>query len=175
MKQVIINVGISGSGKSTFTEEFLNNNHNYLRISRDDIRRVLVKDLTNYYKREDLFKIEEMVTSIEEQIFWAIINSDKIPIIDNTNLTEKYIRRWISLIETANLLTEKAERIEVRFKLFSCNLETAQNRVAARDFELNEEKSYCERDEVQYIKKQYTQYQIIEQFLLTNHQNQILC
>jgi len=172
---IIVNVGISGSGKSTFTAELLGKDNRYLRINRDDIRRVLVKDLTGYYQRKDLFKIEELVTGIEDFIFWGIINRGKIPVIDNTNLTETYIKRWITLTETANLIRDEQDKLEIKFKIHDCNLATAQNRVAARDFGLNKKENYCEREEVQYIKKQYAQYQTVKQFLLNNFQNQILC
>ena len=107
---IIVNVGISGSGKSTFTAELLGKDNRYLRINRDDIRRVLVKDLTGYYQRKDLFKIEELVTGIEDFIFWGIINRGKIPVIDNTNLTETYIKRWITLTETANLIRDEQDK-----------------------------------------------------------------
>ena len=37
--KILFLVGISGSGKSTFAEEFLAKNQDYLRINRDDIRK----------------------------------------------------------------------------------------------------------------------------------------
>lgn len=175
IRDIIINVGISGSGKSKFTTELIKENSQYLRINRDDIRKTLIGDLSSYYQRKDLFKIEELVTGIEDFVFWGIINQDKIPVIDNTNLTETYIKRWIALIDTANLVRDEEDKLSIKFKIHDCNLATAQNRVAARDFGLNKKESYCDKDEVQYIKKQYTQYQTVKQFLLNNFQNQVIC
>ena len=64
--EVIINVGISGAGKSTWTTQFIKENPNYLRINRDDIRKTLVGDLNGYYERKDLNRIETSINFIEE-------------------------------------------------------------------------------------------------------------
>lgn len=45
MNNVIITVGISGSGKSTWSTNFIKENPKYLRLNRDDIRKTLVGDL----------------------------------------------------------------------------------------------------------------------------------
>lgn len=51
MKKLIILVGISGSGKSTWATEYIQKNPDTLRINRDDIRKSLVGTLKNYYPR----------------------------------------------------------------------------------------------------------------------------
>lgn len=156
---LIICVGISGSGKSTWVGDFLKANHNYLRINRDDIRRVLNKDLVDYYNRKDIAHIEEIVTSIERNMFFCMTNSDKSIILDNTNLNKKTIEYW--------LLLASHKSYKVSFKLFDCDVDTSKSRVMKRD-------SYDSLDKVNYIHRQYKQYNEIKKWILENYKNNII-
>ncbi len=40
--KIIITRGIPGSGKTTWAKNFVKNNPNYIRISRDDLRSILI-------------------------------------------------------------------------------------------------------------------------------------
>jgi len=158
MKDLIVNVGISGSGKSYWTTTFIKENPNYLRINRDTIRLTLVGNLDSYYQRKDLNYIEKDVTRLEDEFYKHLSLSGFSIIIDNTNLTEKYINRWINL---SNCLKLDA-RINLKFKLFDISLEEAERRVAKR------EKMQTFED-LGYINKQFEQYKQIKKFIETNY------
>lgn len=116
-KEILILVGISGSGKTSFSKEFLKNNNNYLRISRDDIRKTLVGDLDGYYQRKDLIFIEGIVSNLEESIFELSFFRERSIIIDNTNLKQSYINNWLDYNEKS---------YNFKFKLFDISLEEAK-------------------------------------------------
>ena len=159
MNKLIILVGISGSGKSTFATNYIRENPNTLRINRDDIRKTLVGSLDGYYQRKDFNLIEFTINTIENGIFSEIAHNKSNIIIDNTNLKQSYINRWISLSEVY--------KYSVQFKLFDISLEEAQIRVAHR------EKMHSFED-LGYIDKQFEQYKQIKKYLETNHKNQII-
>lgn len=183
-KEVIITVGVSGSGKSSWSTQFIKDNPNYLRINRDSIRQTLVGDLDGYYQRQDLNKLELIVNDIESKLFISMLNSSKIPIIDNTNLKLEYVSKWINGVTAWN--SESSEFhdypliLDFKFKLFDIFLEDAKNRVLNRDFEGIEYSSkgdlYLESclEKVTYIEKQYLQYQEIKKYLETNYKDKII-
>ena len=145
-KKLIICVGISGSGKSSYTRNLLRSDSSFIRINRDDLRLTLVGNLTNYYKRKDIHKLESIVTELEENIFISAKNIGKNIIIDNTNLNEKAIIRWL------NLALKYGYNIE--FKFFESSIFKSKLRVFWRDFNFNN---------LSYIEKQFKQYQTIKQ------------
>lgn len=154
-KEILILIGISGSGKTTYAKELCSSNPSFLRINRDDIRKVLVGDLHGYYQRLDLNKIEEQVTILETKIFLSITALDKNVVIDNTNLSEKYINRWRELASDFGM--------EVKLQFFDMELTEAQQRVYKRDFM---GLSYLNKLEVtKYIDKQFQQYQALKNLL----------
>ena len=157
-KNLIICVGIPGSGKSTWTRDFLQHNSQYLRINRDDIRRTLNKDLVEYYSRKDVFVIEKIVSDIEQSIASSIFNYKKSIIIDNTNLKLKTIQQWIDIAYDFGY--------KVSFKLFDCDLELAKSRVINRD-------EYNALNKVAYIEKQYKQYIEVKKYILEHHKEEI--
>lgn len=167
MNKLIICVGISGSGKSTWATNFIKNNYNYVRINRDDIRKVLVGDLEGYYNRKDLSNIETKITNIETLILFNMSGYNIV--IDNTNLTIKYINRWIDI---ANKY-----KFDINFKLFDCNdINTAKQRVIDRcNYPMSLDKDHtnvCKY--VDYIDKQYQQYSIIREYIYKSYSNDIL-
>lgn len=64
MQQVIINVGVSGAGKTTWSTQYMKKNIGNYRINRDSIRLQLVGTLDDYYQRKDLNYLEKLVTEI---------------------------------------------------------------------------------------------------------------
>lgn len=152
---IIINVGISGSGKTTWTRDFCITNLSFLRINRDDIRRVLVGgNLKLYYERRDLYKIEEMINDIEVEMFYDISKSNYNLIIDNTSLSIGYIRKWMELA--------KESHKEIKIKFYDCDLEEAKKRVKERD-----------GIDTTYIERQYRRYENIKKVLLTHYKEYI--
>lgn len=169
--KVIINVGISGSGKSTWTTNFMKN-HKYLRINRDDIRKVCVGDLKDYYKRSDLNIIETHIISIlEYDLFINYLEMKINIIIDNTNLKREYLKKWINLLEDHD--------IEYQFKLFDCDLNIAKERILLRDYShlmsidtgINHS---IKLPELEYIEKQYNQYLEIKKWIKDNYESKII-
>jgi len=173
MKEIIICIGISGSGKSTWTTNFIKENSNYLRINRDSIRLTLVGNLDGYYQRKDLNYIERDVTRLEDEFYKHLSLSGFNIIIDNTNLTEKYINRWINL---SNCLKLDA-RINLKFKLFDITLEEAKENVINREDyytpALTPHYKY-HQDKVEYIDKQFEQYKQIKKFIEENYKDKII-
>lgn len=169
MQQVIINVGISGSGKTTWSSDFIKNNENWLRINRDDIRKTLVGNLDGYYQRKDLNNIEELVSKLENNCFTRVINSQYNIIIDNTNLKKDFINRHINTLNFLNNsqlydLKEKYN-IDYKFKIFDVPVQRCIERVSKRDTFLTN---------IDYIYKQYQQFEQIKQYLETNYKNKII-
>ena len=168
---VIINIGISGSGKSTWTADFLKTNLDYLRINRDDLRKSMVGDLNGYYKRPDLNQLEKIINDIQFQSFMNYKDSHKNVIIDNTHLKEKYINVWLNTFKLIN------DNIDVYFKLFDCDLDLAKNRVLLRDYpELTSFDTgiYHHNSQTDYIEQQYKDYQIIKQLILDKYADKII-
>lgn len=169
---VIILVGISGSGKSTFATSFLRENQNYLRINRDDIRRTLVGDLRDYYARKNMFSTEMIVDAISKNILINGLLRKYSFVIDNTNLKLKYFQ---NIIENA-----KDRNYTIQFKLFDVDLKNAKNRVFFRDYSeyiFNYEDGntdFSDNSALKYIDKQYEDYQAIKQYILKNYESQII-
>jgi len=86
MKQnkLIILMGISGSGKSTWAREYVKNNPGTKVINQDAIRRELTGDVSNQTKNKKVIaeaKLRlEMCYDSEESVIW-----------DNTSLNIKYL------------------------------------------------------------------------------------
>jgi len=161
-KQVIINVGVSGSGKTTWSTDYIKKNPNTLRINRDDIRKTLVGDLTGYYKRKDLISIENLVTEIEQTLLEKTLYYDNNVIIDNTHLQVKYINKIVSTLDYIN------KTIEVKFKIFDeADSSVLKERVANRD-------DLDLVNDTTYIDKQIKQLNPIIQYIKENYPDQIL-
>lgn len=161
--KLVICVGISGSGKSTWVEEFLKFNPEYLRISRDDLRIALVKNMEGYYQRKDLNNIEHGVNWTIEMIIYYAKTINYNLIVDNTNLTFKYI----------DAILKQAKSKTYQFKLFDIDVETAKRRVIKRDF--GGSYTVQNREKLVYIDKQFEQYKQIKQLILTDYKDNIIC
>lgn len=96
--KAIVTVGIPASGKSTFAENIISNDPNYIELNRDNIRKELFKiaGWTEYVFSEEN---ERMVTTEQYDRIRAASNSNKNIIITDTNLKMKYIRSIVSLLE----------------------------------------------------------------------------
>ena len=98
MQTIEILIGVSGSGKSTYSKNKVKENSNLVRINRDDLRKTLfaVDQVdTEYYDRKDLRACEKLVSEVSEQIIYDSLNRGSDVIIDNTNLQMKYIQEII--------------------------------------------------------------------------------
>lgn len=82
MQKIIMLKGLPASGKSTWAKEKINENSNYIRINKDDIRESITGKWTP--------KKEKIVISIRNSLIKAGINLGKNVIIDDTNLNPKH-------------------------------------------------------------------------------------
>ena len=132
---VYILVGISASGKTTWTNNFLKDNPNSIIISRDILREKYYPN--NKIKRILPFQEEEKITSYEVKSVLKNFFLGKDIIIDDTNLRIKYLKEWIGIL---NCIKAKWE-----IKIFDIDLNIAIERDKNREFPIKEE----------VIKKQY--------------------
>ena len=176
MKQeVLIMVGISGSGKTTYTKQWLKTHPNYIRINRDDIRKVLVQNLDGYYQRKDLQELEAMVTSIETTIFNRAIIKGFSVVIDNTNLTKEYVFKWTDSIEVFK--DAKDKEIKLMFKILDVDPTICKTRVMYRDnFMENQTEDAIASfiDKVAYIDKQASQFKNVREYIKMYFQDKII-
>lgn len=165
MQQIIINVGVSGSGKTTWSINHMKLFPNTLRINRDDVRKVLIGDLKGYYKRSDLNSIENSVTSIETYSIVEVLRRDHDLILDNTHLKPSYIKEKLEMIEYWSKALKR--EMDIKFKLFKgIDVFTLKNRVHNRDG--------IPWQDLNYIDKQVESLKSIEKYLEENHKNQII-
>lgn len=129
--------GISGSGKSTYSAQFISTHKNWLRVNRDNIRHGISGTKSNLLTLD----LENRVSEIQhEQIRYLLLKGFNV-IIDNTNLKKSYI-------DEIKLKYSHLADIEIVF--FDCLLETAKARVAKRDSRPLEECAYIDRMYDQY-------------------------
>lgn len=93
-----ITIGCSNSGKSTYAhKQWQENPGGVVIVNRDKIRELLFsyteENVSEYYKRPDLNKLEKQVTKYEDTLINEALCEDKTVIIDATHLSEAYIKR----------------------------------------------------------------------------------
>ena len=109
MPKMLILSGIPASGKSTFAKQFVKENNGWIRINKDDIRRMFGE----YWlpKRESLVEAVEYAIAEDAAFYgWNII-------VDDTNLNPKYIKVWKELADEFEY--------EIEYKEFKVSLEQA--------------------------------------------------
>lgn len=125
--QVIITIGVSGSGKSTWASKFVKDNPGWVRVNRDDLRKVLVGNLDGYYQRKDLNTLEMIVTQYSQLLIINLLLRDFNVIIDNTHLKPAYIE------EIRAFILDKIP-VDFKFKIFPLKDSTIlKDRISARD------------------------------------------
>jgi predicted kinase len=131
-QEFIIARGIPGSGKSTWAEQWVQEDpFNRVRVNRDDIRFQLSKQLYGEGKwmvfdekgRPDK-DFENRVTNVEQQLVHRALKSGKSVVSDNTNLPPKTCKEWVKL---ANRY-----KVPVSTREFPVSREEAIRRDAAR-------------------------------------------
>lgn len=114
MQKVLILKGLPASGKSTFAKKYCEKNIDWVRVNRDDLRKMRGK----YW----IPKQERMITAIERACIYTALNYGKHVIIDATNLNHKRenkIRQWIKDWEREyESRTGESIRTDVEIKVF---------------------------------------------------------
>ena len=146
MQRIILTIGISGSGKTTWASKFCEMNDEYIRVNRDAIRMQITGSNSRLLDREK----ENLVTKIQDEQVRAALNDGYNVIIDNTNLNKKYIEEF---------KLKYGHIADIVFKQFDIHPERAKLLVSKRD---NTEK-------VDYIDRQYSQYRQLTKELAKNY------
>jgi predicted kinase len=146
MKKITITVGLSGSGKSTWAKAFCQENPNWLRINRDEIRKsMLAVSLNEYHEwdKDAKYRIEKLVTAQHNQLLVKALEGGWNVILDNTHLKLSYLNEY------RKLLTEHFESFEITYQVFETPLAQCllndQNRATSRKLE-NITKKYPVQD-----------------------------
>lgn len=100
---VIFLIGRSGSGKSTWTKNFVNGRNDCLIVNRDSIRKSLFsintqKENNDYYLSPKIQSRENIVNDIAKTTLMNGIKDNMTIIFDNTNLEKAYIEDILDLI-----------------------------------------------------------------------------
>lgn len=124
-KKIIVLVGISGSGKSTYASSLVQSNpQEFVLVNRDKIRELLFgyteESVSSYYQRKDLSALEKQVTLYEDTLIHEGLNLDKTVVVDATHLEERYLERY------------KFWNVPVEYKYFNITLNLAIGRDSER-------------------------------------------
>lgn len=125
--KVILTVGISNCGKSTWAKGFIKKNPMYIEINRDDLRIALFcdGDRSKYNSYKFSREKEGLVTKISEtRAEFAVSNGQGI-IISDTNLNDKTRAFWTSFADLHGL--------ELELEIFDVPLHVCLDRNSKRD------------------------------------------
>ena len=125
-RKIILTVGLIASGKTTWSKQYVKDNPNTYRVSRDDLRFMT----TDYqYTPENEKNIDKIYKSIIENL---LMNTNKDIICDEQNLNRERreeFKKWILSIDS---------NIEFIEKEFPITLGEALERDRKRDFSIGE-------------------------------------
>lgn len=133
-QQYIITQGIPGSGKSTWAQQWVNEDpFNRVRINRDDLRAAVIKAEPNKWKSSDGFYVngpkkndfEQKVTQLEHTLTQRALRAGKSVVNDNTNLTPRFVKQISKFARELN--------VPIVAKTFPITIEEAKRRNANRD------------------------------------------
>lgn len=116
--EVRLNIGCPASGKSSFTKSFIEENPNWVRVSRDDFRYMLKNSGACEYH------IENMITELENQAILSALRRKLNVIVDDTNLKSNTINDLIELV---------TDYAKVTYMIFDVPKEVLLERDAARE------------------------------------------
>lgn len=133
--QLKVMIGISGSGKTTETTEFISANPNWVRVNRDDLRKQLLGKLTqSYYTTKQYMQTEGHITNLQDEQIRYFLQQGYNVIVDNTHLKKQYLDHYIN---------EFNHIADVLFDVVNTSLQDCIERVTKREGAINTE--YIER------------------------------
>lgn len=108
MKEIIVTVGASCSGKTSWAEKITRNREDWVNINRDDIRFALFcngkRDWTKYkFTKKNERKVTEVCLNLAEEAGF----DNKSIIISDTNLNPKTRQKWEEFAELGLYYSEK--------------------------------------------------------------------
>lgn len=121
--KILILIGIPASGKSTWSKDFIRNNEKWVRVNRDDFRKML--------KNAQMCdpKIEDMITGLVNKTIHSCLAKKLNVIVDNTNLKVKYINAFIE---------EFKHSADIDYRVFDISLDKAIERDENREDKVGE-------------------------------------
>lgn len=126
MNRIYITVGIPGSGKTTWTKNFLKQNHSFFRISRDEIRRSFcIMENEEYHRSKQYETIKDIVLQTEKQQLELLFSKGYDIVVDNTN---KKLLDLLYLFERSS-----SYGYTITFVLFQTDFLLAKERIKKRD------------------------------------------
>ncbi len=141
-KGLILPIGISGSGKSTWIDKIKNQRQDVVIVSPDEIRKELTGDISDQSKNKEVWEIAK------QRVIDAL-NADKLVILDATNVNTEERLKFISAV------FDKTGRKDLFYKIFESNPKVSKERIKA-DIQKGKERSKVP-DEV--IDRQYSLYE----------------
>jgi predicted kinase len=121
--KILILVGIPASGKSTWSADFVRRNSDWVRVNRDDFRKML----KNAQVCEP--KVEDMITDMMKVSITKCLSRKMNVIVDNTNLKAKYIN---DLVDTFKYSAD------IDYRIFDISVDKAIERDNNRDAKVGE-------------------------------------
>lgn len=91
MRNLILTIGMPGSGKSTWAREFLKHNKDYCRVSRDEFRRML-------FDVQFDSAVEPAITTASEATWQSLLSDGWNILLDETHLGQ-WLDRKIRTID----------------------------------------------------------------------------
>ncbi len=123
-QKVCLSVGISGSGKTTWSNKFVQEHKEFHNLNRDDIRTSLCGSREIWSQGREF---EELVTKIQEAAGREILKAGKSLIVSDTNLSLKTQRRW------QEIAAEFDADFEINDSFLAVPLDVCLERDAKRD------------------------------------------
>lgn len=134
--KILILVGIPASGKSTWSADYVRRNSDWVRVNRDDFRKML----KNAQMCEP--KVEDMITDLMKVTITKCLMRKLNVIVDNTNLKQKYIKDFIDTFKYY---------ADIDYRVFDISVDKAIERDNNREAKVGEG----------VIKKMYGDYKIL--------------
>jgi predicted kinase len=149
-REIIITVGISNSGKSTWAKELRNSDKGkYVIINRDKLRELLFgyteSSVYEYYSQEDLRDMEKLISKYEDTLINETLEMGRVPIVDATHLKRDYLERF------------KYWNIPVELKWFDISLGEAKERNRKRERSVHEKILEVQQTSFEKLKKDLEQ------------------
>jgi len=152
MNKIEILVGISGSGKSTYAQNWVLAHPNCKIVSRDKIRELSFgydeSNISEYYKlpSPSVSSNEKFVSNIQTTLIRQYLSQGYYVIIDNTHLDKKYINEIIDLFP----------QCEISFRLFEIEWEKALQRMENRTRKVQQEIIVKQYQQLQKLKENFS-------------------
>lgn len=116
--KILILIGVPAAGKSSWSKEFVRQNENWTRVSRDDFREML----KSAGRVEN--KVEEMINELTDATITQALLKKMNVIIDNTNLKAKYIQQIVDKFKYS---------ADIDYRIFDISKDKAIERDRARE------------------------------------------